>query len=136
MFDLRQQAVLHLCRGGIALGLLLSAGCGDGVTLNPDPVEFSVKVTSGGKPVSGINLGLAPTGAGLPAGVALKDGAGQGRAIPGKYMYFAALGDAKGAEQVKNAEAVLKTIPEKYLAPDPERQISISSGATVEVQLD
>lgn len=106
------------------------------MTLNPDPVEFTVKVTSGGKPVSGINLGLSPTGTGLPAGVALKDGTGQGRAIPGKYMYFVAIGDAKEPQKVKEATAVLETIPNKYYGADPERQISISSGATVEVKLD
>ncbi len=121
----------------LATGLVLAVGCGgDGLTLRPEPTEFTVKVTSGGKPVSGVNLGLNPTGDGLPAGIPLKDGSGSGRAIPGEYMYFVALGDPKGAQQVKEAAAVLKTIPQKYHEGDPERVIKISSGATVELQLD
>jgi DUF917 family protein len=122
--------------GGWALALLFAAGCGDGMTRNPDPVEFTVKVTSAGKPVSGINLGLSPTGVGLPAGIVLKDGTGQGRAIPGEYMYFVAVGDATGTPKEKEAEAVLESIPKKYHEPDPERQITVSGGATIEVQLD
>jgi hypothetical protein len=117
-------------------GLVAIVGCGDGVTLRPEPTEFTVKVTAGGKPVSGINLGLSPADQGLPAGVVLKDGTGNGRAIPGQYMYFVAVGDAKGPQQLKDAAAVLKTIPKKYHEGDPERLVTISNGASIELQLD
>jgi hypothetical protein len=113
------------------------AGCGgDGFTLKPEPTEFTVKVTSGGKPVSGINLGLSPAGDGLPAGVVLKDGSGKGRAIPGEYMYFVAVGDAKGTQQIKNANAVIQTIPKKYREGDPNRLVTVSNGGNIELQLD
>jgi hypothetical protein len=137
MIDSRQARPLGLCRTSLlVLSLLLPVGCGDGMTTKSDPVDFSVKVTSGGKPVSGINLGLSPVDAGMPAGVVLTDGTGKGRAIPGKYMYFAALGDAKDPQQVKAATTVLESIPKKYHEGDPERLITISSGANLEVQLD
>jgi hypothetical protein len=120
----------------LTLGLALLVGCGDGVKLKPEPADFTVKVTSGGKPVSGINLGLSPADDGLPAGVVLKEGAGQGRAIPGRYMYFVALGDVKGPQQTKAATAILQTIPQKYHEGDPDRLITISSGASIDLQLD
>ncbi len=103
----------------LALGLSSLAGCGSGVSVRPEPTEFTVKVTSGGKPVSGINLGLSPLDDGLPCGIVLKDGTGSAKAIPGRYMYFAALGDAKGAEQIKAATAVLKAIPSSTTNPTP-----------------
>lgn len=121
---------------GLAFGLLLCAGCGNGVTTRSEPVEFTVNVTSGGKPVSGINLGLSPMDAGLPSGVTLKGGTGQGRAVPGKYMYFAAFGDAKDKDAVKLATEQLQAIPEQFHKPDEARSITISSGATIEVKLD
>jgi hypothetical protein len=120
----------------LTLSLALLVGCGDGVTLRRDPTEFKVKVTSGGKPVSGINLGLSPADDGLPAGVALKDGSGTGKAIPGQYMYFVAVGDVKGPQQTKAATAVLQTIPQKYREGDPNRLITISNGANIDLQLD
>ena len=120
----------------LTLSLALIVGCGDGVTLRPEPTEFTVKVTSAGKPVSGINLGLSPVDEGLPAGVVLKDGSGQGRAIPGRYMYFVAAGDVKGPQQTKEAMAVLKTIAKKHHEGDPNRLITISNGASIDLQLD
>ena len=120
----------------LALGLSSLAGCGSGVSVRPEPTEFTVKVTSGGKPVSGINLGLSPLDDGLPCGIVLKDGTGSAKAIPGRYMYFAALGDVKGAEQIKAATAVLKSIPKQHHESNPDRYITVSSGATLEVQLD
>jgi hypothetical protein len=120
----------------LTFSLALIVGCGDGVTLRPEPTEFAVKVTSGGKPVSGINLGLSPADEGLPAGVVLKDGSGQGRAIPGRYMYFVAAGDVKGPQQTKAATAILQTIPKKYHEGDPNRLITVSNGASIDLQLD
>lgn len=136
MLDSSYNRVKFLSNLGFALGLLFSVGCGDGMTRNPDPIEFSVKVTSGGKPVSGVNLGLNPTGVGLPAGVVLTDGAGQGRAIAGQYMYFVAIGDYKDPTKLKEAAAVIESIPEKYRQADPSRVVTVSSGGTVEVKLD
>lgn len=120
----------------MTVGLTALAGCGDGVTLRPEPTDFTVTVMSGGKPVSGINLGLSPVDEGLPAGVALKDGNGQGRAIPGRYMYFVALGDAKGLQATKAANSVLQKIPRKYHEGDPDRLIEITSGGAIDLQLD
>lgn len=133
---IRHRSLARLAANALPLGLAFLLGCGDGIVLRPEPTEFTVKVTSGGKPVSGINLGLSPIGEGLPAGVVLRNGSGQGRAIPGDYMYFAALGDAKGPQQTKEAAAVLQTIPRQYHEADPTRLITITNGGALEITLD
>jgi hypothetical protein len=51
-------------------------------------------------------------------------------------MYFVALGDAKGAQATKAASAVLQLIPRKYHEGDPDRLVDITSGGTIELQLD
>jgi hypothetical protein len=120
----------------LVMGLAFCAGCSSEPGARPEPTDFTVKVTSGGKPVSGVNLGLSPVGDALPAGVPLKDGSGKGRAIPGDYMYFVSIGDAKGAEKVKEANAILQTIPKKYHEGDPSRTVTVSNGANLEITLD
>ncbi len=112
------------------------AGCSSEPGKNPDPVDFTVKVTSKGQPVTGLNLGLQPTGAGLPSGVLVTDGTGQGKAIEGSYMYFLVAPPEKDKAKADAAKAALMEISEKYWTANLEHQITVSAGATVEVNLD
>lgn len=124
-------------REALLLGCLTTCGCGDGVTPNPDPVGFDVKVTSGGKPVTGVNLGLQPTGPGLPTGVALLDGTGKGKAIAGTYVYFVAeTPQAPGQKAAPGPSAALKSIPMKYHQPNMLHELTVSEGATIDLKLD
>jgi hypothetical protein len=116
------------------VGLL--AGCSSEPGTNPDPVDFSVKVTSKGTPVTGLNLALQPTGPGLPTGVPLVDGSGQGKAIAGSYAYFLVAPPDKDKAKADASKAALMEISEKYWTANMEHQITVSAGATVEVSLD
>jgi hypothetical protein len=129
--------IARLIRGVALVALAgLFAGCSSEPGMNPDPVDFTVKVTSKGKPVTGLNLGLQPTGAGLPSGVLVTDGTGQGKAIEGSYMYFLVAPPEKDKAKADAAKAALTEISEKYWTANLEHQITVSSGATVEVSLD
>ncbi len=125
-------------REALLLGCLAACGCGEGVTTNPDPVGFDVKVTSGGKPVTGVNLGLQPTGPGQPSGVALLDGTGKGQAIADTYAYFVVETppQAPGRKAAPGPSAALNSIPKKYHRPNMDHQLTVSEGATIELKLD
>lgn len=125
-------------REALLLGCLAACGCGESVRMNPDPVGFDVKVTSGGKPVTGVNLGLQPTGPGLPTGVALLDGTGKGQAISGTYVYFVAETppQALGQKAPAGPSTPLTSIPLKYRQPNMINELTVSEGATIELKLD
>lgn len=80
-----------------------------------------------GKPVSGVMLNFQPTGDGMPAVIAVDKGAFSGDVIPGKYTYFLSAG--------KDANA-FKKVPEKYQAGATDRQIDITAGTPLNLEMN
>jgi hypothetical protein len=119
---------LEMRCGTLILGILLLAGCGGAsVTPNPDPVDVTVTLTAGGKPVNDVKFNFQPTDAGLPAVVDVKDGKVQTNVTPGKYTWFVSAG---------KTETALNAIPAQYHAGALERQFEVSGGETLELALD
>ena len=112
----------------VVLGLAGLTGCG-GVDTRDEPVDITATVTGpDGKPLSkNLVVILQPTGDTLGARLEAKaDGQFTGKAVPGKYTYYVA--QAKG-------DAPPKGIPEKFLTPDAEHTVEVSSGKTLEIQV-
>jgi len=111
--------------GIVALAISV-AGCGS-VTPNPDPAGVTGTVTHDGKPVSSVVLHFQPTGAGAQAMVTVTDGAFEADLMPGTYTYYITKGSS--------AEAIA-TVDPKFAAGALDRQIEVSPGAALEIQLD
>lgn len=106
--------------------MVMLAGCGVNPGKNADPVEVSGKVSINGKPVADAQLHFQPTGAGLQAMFAVKNGQFRGTMTPGKYTYY--LDAAK--------PSVLASIPEKFRYGSLERQMEIDAGDSLEIRFE
>lgn len=110
----------------ILLLLSVVAGCGS-VAPTKEPVDVSVSLSTGGKPIDGVKFNFQPTGEGLPAVLDVKDGQIQAKVIPGKYTWFVSAGDAASS---------LKGIPTKYCEGSLERQFEIAGGESLKLDLN
>lgn len=102
------------------------AGCGVTVTPNPDPVEVTFNVTSGGKAVDGVTLNLQTVGAGAAAFGEVKSGVAKITVFPGSYTYYFSASDDKK----------LDAIPGAYHAGAMDRLLEISSASPIELKVD
>jgi hypothetical protein len=107
--------------------LLLGVTIGCAASKVPEPKDVTGTVKIAGQPVTGVNLALQPTEGGMPNGMEIIDGAVKGTVVPGKYAYFIAEGKDKKA---------FEAIPEKYRAASLDRQVKISAGSTLEINLE
>ena len=114
-----------------AIMLFALAGCGGAAVVpNPEPVEVTVHVTHAGDPVSDVNFNLQPTGAGLPAVVAVKDGELKAKVTPGNYTWYITQASADGSGQKFAA------IPAAYLEGSMARQVEVAAtGGTLHIDL-
>lgn len=108
--------------------IVLLCGCG-GINpgINPDPVEVTGKVTSGGRPVNDVTLVFHAIKGGVQASVLVRQGQFTRAVVPGTYTYYF----TKGA-----SPAGLTSVPEKYRAGDMERQLQITNGCTLDLLLN
>ena len=115
-------------------------GCG-GVTPDTfaEPVDVTGKVTApGGKPVKDLVLNFQPLGDGLPVPVKLgADGAFTAKVIPGKYTYYVTAKSGRTTDEVlRNEDAWMKTVPEKFRSGDKDRVIKVEPGQSLDLKLE
>ena len=115
----------------VAANSIILSGCGS-ITpaVNPSPVAISGSVAQGGKPVSDLVLNLQPTGPGaLPVTVALKNGQFEAEISPGRYTWYL----SEGSE--KSSKKAFESVAESFRAGSLERQIDVSPGGRIELEL-
>lgn len=108
-------------------GVLVLAGCGETITPTTEPIQVTVKVTSGGKPLNDVTLTLQPTEAGQQADIKISKGEGVAPVIPGTYTYYV----EKGKDM-----ALVEKLPEAFRRGAMDRTIQITQASTVELKLD
>lgn len=112
----------------LALFLFASmfVGCGVTVTPNPDPIEVTFNVTSGGKALDGVTLNLQTVAAGAGAFGEVKSGVAKITVFPGSYTYYFSASDDKK----------LDAVPSAYHAGAMDRLLEIKDASPIELKID
>lgn len=113
----------------VSLAMSSLTGCGGPTITKPtEPVQVTLKVTSGGKPVNNVTVTLQPiVSGGRQADIPISNGEGSSTVTPGTYTYFVEKG---------KSEADLGKIPAAFRQGAMDRKIEITQAGTQELQLN
>ncbi len=114
-------------RSLVMLGLVGLVGCGTPVAQVDQPVDITVKVTMGGKPLDGVTMTLQPMVDGAQAALPVEKGELKGTVVPGVYTYYIDSG---------KSEAALAKIPDSFRMGSKERKLEILAPGSYEVQIN
>lgn len=111
----------------LAVGLLVTIGCGGNPPQLAGPVSVNGKITSGGKPVGGVVLNLQPLEEGYEKKIEVKpDGTFAVETHAGKYAYY--FTPKSGSSKLPTQVASLKEA-------NLERTVTVASGEELLVNL-